>query len=92
MHILHILQILHILHVLHRLVDQGAQGVGGGSDTGLQRLFMVGPTEGETRTVYFRQSNVVLISILLYRSLEQIDQEKRLRSVDKPENLSLQFR
>ena len=43
---------------------------------------MVGSTEGETKTVHFGQSNVVLIWIWMYGSLEQIAQEKRLRSQD----------
>ena len=53
---------------------------------------MVGPTEGPAKTVHFGQSNVVLSWIWIYSSLEQIAQEKRLRLVNKPENLSLPFR
>ena len=53
---------------------------------------MVGPTEGLTKTVHFGQSNVVLIWIWIYGSLVQIAQEKRLKLVYKPEDLSLQFR
>ena len=88
--VLHILHILQILHVLPILVDQGAQGSGSGG--GLQRLLMVGPTEGPTKTVHFGQNNVVLSWIWIYSSLEQIAQEKRLRPIGKPENLSLPFR
>ena len=82
LHILHILQklqILQILHVLPILVNQGDQGAqGSGSGGGLQRLLMVGPTEGPTKTVHFGQSNVVLIWIWIYGSLVQIVQEKTL--------------
>ena len=53
---------------------------------------MVGPTEVPTKTVHFGQSNVVLSWIWIYSSLEQIAQEKRLRPIGKPENLSLPFR
>ena len=53
---------------------------------------MVGPTEGPTKTVHFGQSNVVLILIWIYGSLEQIAHEKRLRLVNKAENLSMPFR
>ena len=90
LHILHILQILHVLPILVDQGDQGAQGSGGGG--GLQRLLMVGPTEGPAKTVHFGQSNVVLSWIWMYSSLEQIAQEKRLRPIGKPENLSLPFR
>ena len=53
---------------------------------------MVGSTEVPTKTVHFGQSNVVLIWIWIYGSLVQIAQEKRLKLVYKPEDLSLQFR